>query len=85
MGVIRECGGKMFMREHKWKEAETEFFEAFRNYDEAGCPQKLQCLKYMNSWLSHSSRYLVLANMLSLQAEQIDLFDAPEVKPFVQF
>ena len=61
MGVIRECGkrlfnffgGKMHMREKEWEKAQIDFFEAFKNYDEAGSPLRIQCLKY-----------LVLANML---------------------
>ncbi|GKT42834.1 COP9 signalosome complex subunit 2 [Colletotrichum spaethianum] len=36
MGIIRECGGKMHMSEENWAEAQTDFFESFRNYDEAG-------------------------------------------------
>lgn len=54
-GVIHECGGKMHMREKNWENANTDFFEAFKNYDDAGARSlACQCLKY-----------LVLANMLS--------------------
>jgi COP9 signalosome complex subunit 2 len=54
-GIIHECGGKMHMRERNWTDANTDFFEAFKNYDDAGArKQSCQCLKY-----------LVLANMLS--------------------
>jgi len=28
LGVIRECGGKMYMHERSWSEAATDFFEA---------------------------------------------------------
>lgn len=69
MGVIRECGGKMHMNEGKWEDAQTDFFEAFKNYDEAGSPQRIQCLKY-----------LVLANMLTVS--QINPFDSQETKPY---
>lgn len=69
MGVIRECGGKMHMREKEWEKAHTDFFEAFKNYDEAGSPRRIQCLKY-----------LVLANMLMLS--QINPFDSTEAKPY---
>lgn len=27
MGIIRECGGKMHMREKEWEKAHTDFFE----------------------------------------------------------
>jgi len=69
MGVIRECGGKMHMSERAWEKAHTDFFEAFKNYDEAGSPRRLQCLKY-----------LVLANMLALS--EINPFDSTEAKPY---
>ncbi|CAJ0856168.1 17844_t:CDS:2, partial [Entrophospora sp. SA101] len=69
MGVIRECGGKMHMGEKEWFKAQTDFFESFKNYDEAGSPQRIQVLKY-----------LVLANMLN--ESQIDPFDSQETKPY---
>lgn len=69
MGIIRECGGKMHMREKEWEKAHTDFFEAFKNYDEAGSPRRIQCLKY-----------LVLANMLMLSS--INPFDSTEAKPY---
>lgn len=53
MGIIRECGGKMHMADAKWSKAATDFFEAFKSYDEAGASRRIQCLKY-----------LVLATML---------------------
>lgn len=69
MGIIRECGGKMHMSEKEWEKAHTDFFEAFKNYDEAGSPRRIQCLKY-----------LVLANMLMLST--INPFDSTEAKPY---
>lgn len=69
MGVIRECGGKMWMGEKQWGKASIDFFEAFRNYDEAGAPERIQVLKY-----------LVLANML--MASDINPFDSQETKPY---
>jgi len=69
MGVIRECGGKMHMHERVWTEAATDFFEAFKSYDEAGAVRRVQCLKY-----------LVLANML--MESSVDPFDAQEAKPY---
>jgi COP9 signalosome complex subunit 2 len=69
MGIIRECGGKMHMREKEWEKSHTDFFEAFKNYDEAGSPRRIQCLKY-----------LVLANMLMLS--EINPFDSTEAKPY---
>eukprot|EP00735_Rhodelphis_limneticus_P010498 TRINITY_DN3248_c0_g1::TRINITY_DN3248_c0_g1_i1::g.29687::m.29687 TRINITY_DN3248_c0_g1::TRINITY_DN3248_c0_g1_i1::g.29687 ORF type:complete len:435 (+),score=80.14,sp/Q8W207/CSN2_ARATH/68.82/0.0,PCI/PF01399.22/2.3e+03,PCI/PF01399.22/2.2e-25,PCI_Csn8/PF10075.4/1.2e-16,TPR_7/PF13176.1/20,TPR_7/PF13176.1/6e+02,TPR_7/PF13176.1/0.47,TPR_7/PF13176.1/1.4e+02,TPR_7/PF13176.1/2.3e+03,TPR_7/PF13176.1/2.6e+03,TPR_12/PF13424.1/2.2e+03,TPR_12/PF13424.1/0.44,TPR_12/PF13424.1/5.6e+03,TPR_12/PF13424.1/94 TRINITY_ len=69
MGIIRECGGKMHMTERQWEKAHTDFFEAFKNYDEAGSHRRIQCLKY-----------LVLANMLMLS--DINPFDSQEAKPY---
>lgn len=57
------------MYEQEWQTAQTDFFEAFKNYDEAGSPQRIQCLKY-----------LVLANML--MESQINPFDSQETKPY---
>uniref|UniRef100_A0A2K5WA31 COP9 signalosome complex subunit 2 n=1 Tax=Macaca fascicularis TaxID=9541 RepID=A0A2K5WA31_MACFA len=47
MGVIRECGGKMHLREGEFEKAHTDFFEAFKNYDESGSPRRTTCLKYL--------------------------------------
>eukprot|EP01135_Chromosphaera_perkinsii_P001748 Nk52_evm17s210 gene=Nk52_evmTU17s210 len=69
MGVIRECGGKMHMSESEWESAHTDFFEAFKNYDESGSSRRIQCLKY-----------LVLANML--MCSEINPFDSQEAKPY---
>nr|GMD14603.1 COP9 signalosome complex subunit 2 [Ipomoea batatas]GMD17676.1 COP9 signalosome complex subunit 2 [Ipomoea batatas] len=46
MGIIRECGGKMHMAERQWADAATDFFEAFKNYDEAGNQRRIQCLNW---------------------------------------
>lgn len=69
MGVIRECGGKMHLREGEYDRAHTDFFEAFKNYDESGSPRRSTCLKY-----------LVLASMLMKSA--INPFDSQEAKPY---
>merc|ERR1712079_332399 len=69
LGVIRECGGKMHLREGEYEKAHTDFFEAFKNYDESGSPRRTICLKY-----------LVLANML--MKSDINPFDSQEAKPY---
>ncbi|KAH7196471.1 uncharacterized protein B0J16DRAFT_984 [Fusarium flagelliforme] len=69
MGIIRECGGKMHMSEENWKEAQSDFFESFRNYDEAGSLQRIQVLKY-----------LLLTTML--MKSDINPFDSQETKPY---
>lgn len=67
--LISECGGKMHLREGQFNHAHTDFFEAFKNYDESGSPRRITCLKY-----------LVLANMLI--RSDINPFDSQEAKPF---
>lgn len=69
MGIIRECGGKMHMAAKAWEEASTDFFEAFKNYDDCGSLTRIQCLKY-----------LVLAYML--KNSDVDPFDAQELKSY---
>ena len=32
MGIIKECGGKMYMSEKKWEKALDELFECFKFY-----------------------------------------------------
>jgi len=69
LAVIKECGGKMYMREREFDNARRAFFDAFRSYDEAGDPGRLRCLKYQ-----------VLASMLFESG--INPFDAAEARPF---
>ena len=69
LGIIRECGGKMHMAERNWNAAATDFFESFKDYDEAGQPRRVRSLKY-----------LVLANML--MESNVNPFDAQEARPF---
>lgn len=42
-----ECGGKMHLREGEYEPAHTDFFEAFKNYDEAGSPRCARVLECM--------------------------------------
>ena len=71
MGIIRECGGKMHLAERQWEAAATDFFEAFKSYDEAGVARRVQCLKY-----------LVMCNML--MESQVNPFDSQEARPYRQ-
>merc|ERR1712130_162537 len=68
-GIIHECGGKMHLAEELYNQAHTDFFEAFKCFDEAGSPRRISSLKY-----------LVLANMLS--QSDINPFDSQEAKPY---
>ncbi|KAJ2897199.1 hypothetical protein IWW38_001793, partial [Coemansia aciculifera] len=70
MGFICECGGKMYMSECNWEQAKANFFDAFKNYDEAGSPQRVQVLKY-----------LVLASLLS--ESEVNPLASPEAMAYV--
>lgn len=59
----------MHLRNGEFGKAHTDFFEAFKNYDESGSLRRIVCLKY-----------LVLANML--MKSDINPFDSQETKPF---
>ncbi|ENN70922.1 hypothetical protein D910_05592, partial [Dendroctonus ponderosae] len=69
MSVIRECGGKMHLRAGEFDKAYTDFFEAFKNYDDSGNPRRINCLKY-----------LILNSML--MKSDINPFDSQEAKPY---
>lgn len=62
-------GGKMHLRAGEFDKAYTDFFEAFKNYDESGSPRRLNCLKY-----------LILNSML--MKSNINPFDSQEAKPY---
>ena len=59
----------MHLSEESWASSYECFFEAFKNYDEAGSQRRINCLKM-----------LVISNMLS--KSDIDPFAAQESKPY---
>jgi COP9 signalosome complex subunit 2 len=65
------CSGsrRLIRVPENWKSAQSDFFESFRNYDEAGSLQRIQVLKY-----------LVLTTML--MGSDINPFDSQETKPY---
>jgi COP9 signalosome complex subunit 2 len=58
-----------FLMIDDFEAAQNDFFESFRNFDEAGSLQRIQVLKYF-----------VLANML--MESDIDPFSSQETKPY---
>lgn len=48
MGVIRECGGTILFYRKNYDKARVEFYECFKNYDEAGSAAKKKILKYLS-------------------------------------
>ncbi|KAG5438892.1 hypothetical protein PCANB_002222 [Pneumocystis canis] len=69
MGIIKESSGKIHMEEKLWEEAQIDFFESFKNYNEADSPYRIRVLKY-----------LILANMLN--GTNINLSDFQEINPY---
>lgn len=47
VGIIKECGGKMYMSEKRWDAALGEFKESFERLVECGDPQAPTLLKYV--------------------------------------
>uniref|UniRef100_A0A0N4ZFN6 PCI domain-containing protein n=1 Tax=Parastrongyloides trichosuri TaxID=131310 RepID=A0A0N4ZFN6_PARTI len=69
MGVIYECGGKMHLFNKDYDSAHSDFFAAFKCFDETGSHRRLSCLKYY-----------VLASMLI--RSKINPFESQETKAF---
>eukprot|EP00013_Stygamoeba_regulata_P029529 CAMPEP_0177645646 /NCGR_PEP_ID=MMETSP0447-20121125/9358_1 /TAXON_ID=0 /ORGANISM="Stygamoeba regulata, Strain BSH-02190019" /LENGTH=505 /DNA_ID=CAMNT_0019148139 /DNA_START=1168 /DNA_END=2685 /DNA_ORIENTATION=+ len=69
MGVIYECGGKMYLAEGDVEKASGDFYQAFLHFDEAGSPHRIVCLKYV-----------ILASMLQLA--EIDPLSGVEAQPY---
>lgn len=53
MGIIKECGGKLYMSEKKWELALEEMFDCFKFYQESG-----------NIRAKNILIYVILASML---------------------
>merc|ERR1711935_537304 len=61
MGIIKECGGKMYMSEKKWDKALDELFECSKYYQESGNIRAKNILIYVivasmlcNSSINHA-------------------------------
>ncbi|GBL49230.1 hypothetical protein ACI3LY_004559 [Candidozyma auris] len=48
MGVIRECSATIHFYRKNFETARVEFYECFKNYDEAGSSSKKKVLKYLS-------------------------------------
>lgn len=66
-GIIRECGGKMYMSEKRWEAALEEFTESFKCLVESGNTRAQTVLKYV-----------ILATLLS--QSKIDFLGQREAK-----
>lgn len=70
--IIKECGGKMYMRDENFEQASIEFYESFKNYDEIG---------------NHSKRILILKYLIitsALSNNEINKFESQETKFFLK-
>lgn len=69
MGIIKECGGKMYMSEKKWEKALDELFECFKYYQESG-----------NIRAKNILVFVILASMLC--SSEINLADTREARVY---
>lgn len=46
-GIIKECGGKMYMSERKWEQALNQFKASFESMVDSGHPRAQTMLKYV--------------------------------------
>jgi COP9 signalosome complex subunit 2 len=70
--IIKECGGKMYLRDENYELATNEFYESFKNYDEIGNHEKrINILKY-----------LIVSSILS--TNEINKFESQETKYFLK-
>lgn len=95
LGVVRECGGKMYMREGQWDLAREDFFESFKNYDEAGSLHRVMVLKYyvlacmlseskINAFASQETRPYMNNPQINTMVQLVEAFQASDVDAFNQ-
>ncbi|KAH7822137.1 putative COP9 signalosome complex subunit 2 [Monocercomonoides exilis] len=68
-GIIKEIGGKMYMHDRQFAQAQEEFFDAFNHFNKTGSPRRVTCLKYN-----------ILASMLS--GSSVNPMSAPETRVY---
>ncbi|CCH43435.1 COP9 signalosome complex subunit 2 [Wickerhamomyces ciferrii] len=70
--IIKECGGKMYMKDENYEQASIEFYESFKNYDEVGNQSKRIIIL----------KYLIITSILS--NNEINKFESQETKFFLK-
>lgn len=71
IGIIRECGGKVYFYLRNFEKARLEFYDSFKSYDEAGSIHKKRLLKYLT--------------LCSLIAEnEVNPFESQETQSYAQ-
>lgn len=71
MGVIWECGATVYFYRGQFEKARLEFYESFKNYDEAGSLSKKKILKYLG-----------LCSMLT--DSEVNPFESQETQTYAQ-
>lgn len=71
MGIIRECGATVYFYRGQFEKARLEFYESFKNYDEAGSSTKKKILKYLS-----------LCSMLT--DSEVNPFESQETQSYAQ-
>lgn len=71
MGVIWECGATVHFHRGQFEKARLEFYESFKNYDEAGSSSKKKILKYLG-----------LCSMLT--DSEVNPFESQETQTYAQ-
>lgn len=68
-GIVKELSAKINLKKLKYSQAKTDFFEAFKNFEECGNYKKYICLKF----------YCLTAMLMN---DHIHPFDSPETNSF---
>merc|ERR1740129_1764542 len=93
MSVIKECWGKMYASMNQWNDAYTNFYEAFRSYQDIGHANVKQCLKYVviasmlseedtNPFASQEAAVFKTNNDIMPMANLLEAFDEDDIKRF---
>eukprot|EP01083_Nonionella_stella_P069394 185003_1 len=93
MSVIKECWGKMYAATNSWDDAYTNFFDAFRSYQDIGHSNVKQCLKYVviasmlsevdtNPFATQEAGVFKTNNDIMPIANLLDAFDNHDIRAF---
>jgi len=93
MSVIKECWGKMYASMNQWDDAYTNFYDAFRSYQDIGHQNVKQCLKYVviasmlsekdtNPFASQEAAVFKTNNDIMPMANLLEAFDTDSIKAF---
>merc|ERR1712190_117013 len=93
MSVIKECWGKMYASMNQWDDAYTNFYVAFRSYQDIGHQNVKQCLKYVvvasmlsekdtNPFASQEAAVFKTNNDIMPMANLLEAFDEDNIRSF---